>query len=784
MKKILPLFAIFAFLFSSGFLQAQQLFSVSQNSLPKETVAQLKTEATKSAIPALSLTKNNEDKEVYPFAFSSVENAKIIILNEQTGANVVLTPAKESPAELKLAPFFIEELKQGVLGNAAHYLILETDLDFSVRKINSITASNDEVFLPRYFYGEKENVREALPTERQIIGIFKAKPRFIPAYPNDPENLRYVAQLAEKKSYYIYLYKLPDGTLCIYDEHLYSENIMNASRADGPLQFNLSGNTTGNGRTAIQHVFELWSQKIAGKVPVDIQIDLTKMDAGVLGGSYVLPEFFHTQTNTWFTSSLYNQIVGYDATTQRDIRIEMNSDYSWYYGLDGNTPSYLMDFVSVMLHEINHGLGFSDNIFYEAGSQYNGEFYYIDGDNINGTNYPNAFCRQLFQGTSGPNIAELTQSQRAALITSGNLYAGRPGSKLLAANGGSRVKMYAPNPYEDGSSVCHWDYYVSFTTFMRYAFDYGESCHTIGAREIGMLVDMGWTENSSSGDCPGVSNMKVEFSFDCNSAQISWNAPSKGIQEAAFTEGLGDESSVRFQKEKEYVNVTKLAVYDASQSSLASYDFGTSSGTSSYFTIPSGTHFPAYYYSDGKWYYCLEAPYTYNFQKGHKYTVVCSDDGQYLAFSVKDDGGSGGDFKYNIYRDGTLVKGNHTETSYTDMGYNKNQPHTWMVKVACSGGGESTPASVNKGCNVGVGENVESSITVFPNPTTGELRVKSEELRVASIEIFDIFGKKMLEQKENLMALQSYDLTVFSAGIYFLKITTNKGIITKKIIKN
>jgi hypothetical protein len=29
---------------------------------------------------------------------------------------------------------------------------------------------------------------------------------------------------------------------------------------------------------------------------------------------------------------------------------------------------------------------------------------------------------------------------------------------------------------------------------------------------------------------------------------------------------------------------------------------------------------------------------TYNFQAGHKYTVVCGDDGEYLIFSVTDDG--------------------------------------------------------------------------------------------------------------------------------------------------
>jgi hypothetical protein len=775
MKQKLLFFAV-AIFFSVANIYAQQLFSVKQNNLSKEIVTQLKTQVEKSEISTLSLAKNNENKDVYLIAFSSVENSRIIILNEQTGNHVTITPTEKLITEFQLALFFIEELKQGALGNAERYLIVESDSEFSSKNISSIILK-DVVYIPKYFYGEKENVKEALPQDRAIIGIFKAKPRLIPAFPNDPENLRYVAQLEEEKSYYVYLYELPDGTLCGYDEHFNSDEVSDASMADGPLQFNLSGNTTGAARTATLHVFEQWGKKLAGKVAIDIQIDLTPMSPGTLGGSYLQPEFLHTQTNTWYPPSLYNQIVGYDATTQRDIRIEMNSNYSWYYGLDAATPSNLMDYVTVMLHEVNHGLGFTDNIFYETGNSNNGVFFYIEGDDIFGTDYPNVFSRQLFQGTSGPCISELSKSARAALITSGNLYAGRPGSKLLAANGGNRVKMYAPNPYEDGSSVCHWDYWVSFKTFMRYAFDKGESWHTIGTREIGILVDMGWIENSSTGDCNGVKNMTVNYTSGCE-AKITWNAP-------AYSSATIANCEVRFKKEKEYKNCIKMAVYDASSYTLASYNFGENSGTSSYYSIPSGVHFPVFCTPEETWYYCLDnSPYSYNFQAGRKYTVVCSDDGTYLTFHINDDGGSGGDFKYNIYRDGALIKANHTETSYTDKGFSPNQSHTWTVKVACAGGGESAPATITKGtCIVGIETAGTSAITIYPNPTTGELRITNYELQITNVEIFDVFGRKIIEDKTNLTVLLSYDLTLFPAGIYFLKIKTEQGTITKKVIK-
>jgi hypothetical protein len=84
---------------------------------------------------------------------------------------------------------------------------------------------------------------------------------------------------------------------------------------------------------------------------------------------------------------------------------------------------------------------------------------------------------------------------------------------------------------------------------------------------------------------------------------------------------------------------------------------------------------------------------------------------------------------------------------------------------------------------LGVAEIEKGDILIFPNPTTGEFCVSSSEFRIEGVEIFDVFGRKVFEQKETLTVLLSYDLTVFPAGVYFIKITTEKGTITKKIIK-
>jgi len=80
----------------------------------------------------------------------------------------------------------------------------------------------------------------------------------------------------------------------------------------------------------------------------------------------------------------------------------------------------------------------------------------------------------------------------------------------------------------------------------------------------------------------------------------------------------------------------------------------------------------------------------------------------------------------------------------------------------------------------------DDGIKVYPNPTNGELRIENGELRIKGVELYDVFGRKVYEDNNSygLTILRSYDLTPFPAGVYFLKITTETGIVSKKIIKN
>jgi len=161
---------------------------------------------------------------------------------------------------------------------------------------------------------------------------------------------------------------------------------------------------------------------------------------------------------------------------------------------------------------------------------------------------------------------------------------------------------------------------------------------------------------------------------------------------------------------------------------------------------------------------------------------------------------------YNIYRSSggtgemelieTIPAGNTTFTDFTaPQGY-----VYYMVEIllneTCSVGkaGSSIKSNVATNNYNAINENaLLSGITVYPNPTTGELTIDNGQLSITNVEIFDVYGRNVggkfpsneLEgwTRSGRDGYRSYYLTVFPAGVYFLRIQTEKGMVTEKVIK-
>jgi len=74
--------------------------------------------------------------------------------------------------------------------------------------------------------------------------------------------------------------------------------------------------------------------------------------------------------------------------------------------------------------------------------------------------------------------------------------------------------------------------------------------------------------------------------------------------------------------------------------------------------------------------------------------------------------------------------------------------------------------------------------TVFPNPTSNLIYLDLGDIvQEFSIEIFDAFGKNVINASYNNMQTVEVDLSTFPSGIYFVKIKSEGSVGEVKIVK-
>ncbi|MDR2234316.1 MAG: T9SS type A sorting domain-containing protein [Tannerella sp.] len=71
-----------------------------------------------------------------------------------------------------------------------------------------------------------------------------------------------------------------------------------------------------------------------------------------------------------------------------------------------------------------------------------------------------------------------------------------------------------------------------------------------------------------------------------------------------------------------------------------------------------------------------------------------------------------------------------------------------------------------------------STISISPNPTSGQLIIKTEGQHIQRISIYNLSGMKLFTTKSTTL-----DISHLPEGVYFVQITTETGSVTKKIIK-
>lgn len=80
--------------------------------------------------------------------------------------------------------------------------------------------------------------------------------------------------------------------------------------------------------------------------------------------------------------------------------------------------------------------------------------------------------------------------------------------------------------------------------------------------------------------------------------------------------------------------------------------------------------------------------------------------------------------------------------------------------------------------------NLDHSFKVYPNPNDGFFYIQAEEVTDFSVEIYNLSGQLLLSQPNIHSKLSALDIRSYPKGLYLIKVVTNEGITTKKLIKS
>ena len=260
---------------------------------------------------------------------------------------------------------------------------------------------------------------------------------------------------------------------------------------------------------AFQYAVDIWNSLI--RTPVPIRIDASFTDFGgfedgsiILGGARPAGWKSPRSLDLWFPEALADKRANRDLTDgEPDIITRFNSheDANWYFGIDGNTPAGKTDFVSTVLHEIAHGLGFTSFATIENSSTWTfsasaGRGMLRDGN----PELPQIYDVFVENGSGITIMSSADPSDNLkSQFTSNDLFWN--GKKGVEANDGILPQLYAPSSWSQGSSYTHLDEDTfpagNANALITPYLDNQEAIHNPGPIALGMLEDMEWTINKA-----------------------------------------------------------------------------------------------------------------------------------------------------------------------------------------------------------------------------------------------------------------------------------------------
>jgi hypothetical protein len=253
---------------------------------------------------------------------------------------------------------------------------------------------------------------------------------------------------------------------------------------------------TAQARAAFQEAVDIWESIIQTPVTIRIRAQWTPLNQGVLGsaspGSYVTNFPGARKRDVWYPIALAEKIAGEElnGSDDPDIVASFNSNNGdWHYGLSGSEPpDGKYDLVSIVLHEIAHGLGITNAYAVESTQGFIPDFF--EGKPVV---YETALATP--DGKNMVNDFTAPSEALGTAMTSKNMF--YSASLVKAANNNLDAAIFAPADFDPGSSIAHLDESTypegDINSLMTPAIGAAERILDPGPAVRAILKDMGWT---------------------------------------------------------------------------------------------------------------------------------------------------------------------------------------------------------------------------------------------------------------------------------------------------
>ncbi|MBR4786404.1 MAG: thiol protease/hemagglutinin PrtT [Bacteroidales bacterium] len=184
---------------------------------------------------------------------------------------------------------------------------------------------------------------------------------------------------------------------------------------------------------------------------------------------------------------------------------------------------------------------------------------------------------------------------------------------------------------------------------------------------------------------------------------------------------------------------------------------------------------------------------TYDYQQDS----VCANQLPYTWYGLALEGaGVYSDTLYSAYYDTmcirqltlTVLPTYHTESEVVEL-----SEYMWNGDLLTASGDYTHTYMATNGCDsvvvlhltLTVGVNPISDplvCQVYPNPTEGQFTINNDQLIINSVQVYDVYGKllKTIEANANIVKI---DVRELSAGMYFARVITEKGVVTRCFVK-